>query len=161
MQLPVLTAAAYTAFTGGMGVPGKLAFGYLADRLPVRYVAILNFSLQAVAVLVLLLTKNVPMVWIYMTVFGFSAGGYVVLQPVLVAEFFGVASVGAILGVVVAGVSIAAAIGPIVSGYVYGLLQSYHWAFVAFITAYALAVLAVFVLRVPRPVSPGAASQPS
>ena len=78
-------------------------------------------------------------------------GGVVALQPLLVTTFFGLTSLGAILGGVVVGVGVAAALGPIVAGQIYDAIGSYHWAFVTFIVTYLLATVAVLIARAPKP----------
>lgn len=150
MGISSTAAATALGFTAGMGVAGKLAAGYLADRLPVRYVAILCYALQAVGVLLLMGTRTIEMVWVFVIVFGLAMGATATLQPLIVAAFFGVASIGAILGAMTLAFAFGAATGPFMAGYVYDLLGSYYWAFVVFLAAYAVAVLALLLARGKR-----------
>ncbi len=65
-------AAAVLGVTAGVGGLGKLSFGRLSEIWPFRYVVLLCFGLQALAVVALLYTQTVAMVWMYAVVFGFA-----------------------------------------------------------------------------------------
>jgi len=146
-------------FTAGMGILGKLFFGFLAERMPVRYVAMLCFGMQAVGVLILLATGSVGMVWLFVIVFGFSMGGMATLQPLIVIHFFGTAAVGAILGSIYLIFSLGAATGPLYAAYVYDFLKSYYWAFLIYVFAYLCAVAVIFAAPVARKDPPLSANQ--
>ena len=145
MGISPVAAATALGFTAGMGVAGKLGVGYLADRLPIRYVAILCFAFQAVGVLLLMATRTIEMVWVFVIVFGFAMGGIATLEPLIVVGFFGLASIGAILGAMMLVFAFGAAAGPFMAAYIYDLLGSYHWAFIIFLAAYAAAILAMLL----------------
>ena len=61
LELSLPIASTMLAITAGMGVPGKLAFGYLADRIPARYAIAICFVMQAAGVLILMSTKTMSM----------------------------------------------------------------------------------------------------
>ena len=132
-------------FTAGMGIMGKIFFGFLAERFQVRYTAVLCFGIQAVGVSLLMMTKSMPMVWLFVMVFGFSMGGMIAIQPLVIMEFFGTAAVGAILGSIWLGSSLGAASGPLYAAYIYDFFQSYHWAFLIYIVAYLCAIAMIFM----------------
>jgi len=84
--------------TAGMGVVGKLGFGWLLDRFDQRRVAGLCFFLQSVGVGLLLLTRGPWMLAVFVAVYGFAMGGNATLQATLVADCFGRAHYAAIFG---------------------------------------------------------------
>ena len=149
MGITVETAAAALGFTAGMGIAGKLVWGFLSDRLPVRRVAMLCFSIQALGVLILMQATGLAMVWVYVVVFGFAMGGLAVMMGVLVVDIFGSRSIAPILGTVTLAMSFGAALGPFVAGYIFDLLGNYTLSFMIFLVAYALAVTATYAAR-PR-----------
>ena len=141
-------------FTAGMGIFGKLFFGFLAEKIQIRYVTILCFGIQAVGVFILMMTQTTTMVWLFVIVFGFSMGGMAALQPLVIIDFFGTAAVGTILGSTWLGFSLGAAAGPLLAAYIYDGFQSYYWAFLIYIIAYLLAVLAIFIAPAVKTTTP-------
>lgn len=138
-------ASVALGFTAGMGILGKIFFGFLAEKLQVRYMAMLCFGIQAVGVSILMMTRSMGMVWLFVMVFGFSMGGMIALQPLVIMDFFGTAAVGVILGSIWLGSSLGAASGPLYAAYIYDFFQSYYWAFLIYIVAYLCAIVMIFV----------------
>jgi len=139
------TASLALGFTAGMGILGKIFFGFLAERLQVRYTAMLCFGIQAVGLFILMMTKSMGMVWLFVVVFGFSMGGMAALQPLIIMDFFGTAAVGAILGSTWLVFSLGAASGPLYAAYIYDYFQNYYWAFLIYIVAYLCAIVMIFL----------------
>lgn len=149
MGITVQTAAAALGFTAGMGIIGKLVWGSLSDWLPVRRVAMLCFSIQALGVMILMQVSSLTMVWVYVLVFGFAMGGLAVMMGVLVMDLFRSESIAPILGAIMLAMSLGAALGPFAAGYLFDLLGSYTLSFTIFLVAYAIAVTAIYAAR-PR-----------
>jgi sugar phosphate permease len=143
--IPASTAAAALGITAGMGGLGKVAFGRISESMPVRFAAMLCFGLQALGVLILINAKSIGAVWIYVVVFGFAMGGVVVLLPLLVGEFFGLASFGTILGSLSMTQALGASTGAYLSGWIYDRLGSYHYALLSYVFIYAAATAMVFL----------------
>ena len=144
------TAALAVGLTGGMGGVGKLTFGFLADRISAKRAALLCFALQIVGLVILLNTESVAMMWVSIVVFGFAMGGNVALQPLIVGDFFGLASFGTILGSIVLVAAVGAGMGPLLAGAMYDAFGSYTLAFTIFVVGYAVAVTALILARRPK-----------
>ena len=136
-------------FTAGMGILGKIFFGILAERIKVRYAAMLCFGIQTIGVFILMMTGSMGMVWLFVIVFGFSMGGMATLQPLVIMNFFGTASIGAILGSIALIFALGAASGPLVAAYIYDFFNNYFWAFLIYIIAYLFGILLIYIT--PRP----------
>ena len=150
MGIPMATATFALGFTGGMGGVGKLAFGFLADRLNPRGAAIVCFAMQLVGVVVLIMTHSPAMVWVFVFVYGFSMGGNVAVQPLVTGQLFGIASFGAVFGWVALAGAVGSSVGPVLGGAIYDISGSYAMAFVVFLVVYALATVAILLARSPR-----------
>jgi sugar phosphate permease len=135
-------------FTAGMGILGKVFFGFLAELTKVRYAAMICFGAQALGVLILMATNSIAMVWAFVLLYGFAMGGLASLQPLIIINFFGTAAIGAILGSISFIFAIGAASGPLYAAYIYDCFQSYHWAFLIYVGAYLCAVLCIGVAPV-------------
>jgi sugar phosphate permease len=145
------TAATALGLTAGIGGLGKLSFGRLTDILPFQYVVALCFGLQALAIFILVNINNMIMLWLYVAIFGFGMGGVVVLLPLTVGHFFGLASFGVILGTLWMINAIGGAVGTYASGWIYDYTGAYQYALYLFIAAFIAAISAIFLAGKPMP----------
>jgi MFS family permease len=142
-------AAAALGITAGVGGLGKLSFGRLSEIWPFRYVILASFGLQALAVLLLLHIQAPVMTWVYAVTFGFSMGGVIVLLPLVVGHYWGLASYGVILGALWIANSIGGALGTYTSGWIYDVTGSYRYALYLFVAAYTVSITAFFMAGKP------------
>jgi sugar phosphate permease len=141
------TAGLILGFVSGVGVVGKVASGYLADRTSPRTVSAVVFLMQAVGLAVLLQSGgSVAGVVVFALVFGYSMGAVVALQPMMVVYCFGMASIATILGAMVAVTSVFNALGPITAGFVYDAMGEYSLIFIVYIVVDCLAAGLVYFL---------------
>ena len=89
-------------------------------------------------------------IWLYAIMMGLGIGSWLPTMSMLTSTSFGLASYGAIFGVVNLAESIGAATGPLMAGYLYDITNTYHWAFTIFLALYAIAIPAILVLRRPK-----------
>ena len=150
MGIPLAAASVALGLTGLIGGGGKIGFGFVADKMSPKYTAVLCIALQLVGVVILMFTRSTAMVWLFVVVFGFAMGGNVAVEPLVGGQFFGTASFGAIFGWILLGGAVGAAVGPILMGIVFDASGSYTMGLVIFIAAYAAAVGALLLARVPR-----------
>jgi sugar phosphate permease len=143
-------AATALGFTAGLGGLGKLCFGRISEVLPFRYAIMLCFGLQALGVLVLFNAESIAMVWIYVTIFGFAMGGVIVLLPLVVGHFFGLAAFGVIMGTLSLILALGNASGALISGLIYDFFGSYDYAMIAYMCLYLIAALSIFLAGKPR-----------
>jgi sugar phosphate permease len=149
MGISSARAAAILGFTAGIGVLGKLCFGYLMDRLAPKAVICSCFLLQALGVLILLFTDGMVLLWIFVAVFGFSMGGAATLRPLIVTWLFGLGSYGTIFGGVQMFQAAGSALFPLLGGVIFDSTGSYHIAFVLFMLTAMLA--GAIYLFIPGP----------
>lgn len=158
-QVPLITAKGISAtvaasalgLTAGLGGLGKLSFGRITDMIPFRYATILCYALQAVSVLILLYGKSTVAIWLYVVTFGFSMGGVVLLIAIGVGNYFGLASLGIIMGIVSFCQSFGYSGGAIMSGLIYDAFGSYETALKLYIGFYIAAMLAMAAAGKPKP----------
>jgi OFA family oxalate/formate antiporter-like MFS transporter len=149
------TAAAMAmGITAGMGGFGKLGFGRLSESLPFHYVAMACFGIQALAIFLLLAFQSSTMVWIYVVLFGFGMGGIVVLMPLAVSHFFGLAAFGTIMGTVAFIQGIGSSSGALISGLIFDYMGNYRYALILFGCIYLSAVAAITMAGKPKPYVP-------
>jgi len=146
---PTLAATAL-GITAGMGGFGKLGFGRLSELLPFHYAATLCFGLQALSIFLLLMSNSAIMVWIYVFLYGFAMGGVIVLLPLVVGHFFGLASFGSLVGIVTFIQSVGSASGAYLSGLIYDWQGNYRLGLMLFTTIYLAAVVTIFLAGKPK-----------
>src|SRR5881397_2189898 len=130
---------------------GRLGMGWLADRLPKKYVMLLIYLLVAAAIPLLFLTRLRGAIYLFAAVFGIGLGGEYMVIPLMAAELFGVRVLGRAMGVILTGDGVAEALAPVLVGRMHDVSGSYATGFLAVI-GFAIAG-AIAVLFLPRPSS--------
>ena len=148
---PVLAAPLLLSFAAGMGV-GGFAAAYLSTRIPLRKVlALLMFSWMGLIVALLNIPIN-PVIFAYALAEGMLLGGFLAMNPVIYASYFGRGSLGAIRGLSHPLVVSANAFGPFYAGTIYDATgQSYTVAFISFGVFMGVSALLALFAKPPRP----------
>ena len=142
------SAAFILTINGGATIIGNFVMGRVGDRIGPRRVFNICFILTAVAVTWLLLTTEVWMFYLFAIIFGFSIGGNITSEAPLTARLFGLRYHGSILGFAAFGFTIGAALGPVLTGYVFDSTNSYQ---IAFVICIMIAILGLILAAVLRP----------
>jgi len=141
-------AAQIASLVLASSLAGRLGMGWLADRIPKKYVMLVIYLLVASAIPVLFLTETRGAIYVFAAVFGLGLGGEYMVIPLMAAELFGVRVLGRAMGVVVTADGVAEAVAPVLVGRMHDVTGSYATGFLALI-ACALAG-AVAILLLPR-----------
>tara|TARA_E500000331_G_scaffold357630_1_gene420081 strand:+ start:1877 stop:3139 length:1263 start_codon:yes stop_codon:yes gene_type:complete len=144
-----LVAAAFIASVcAGTGVVGKLAFGSMIDRMPVRLAFWIAVASQVIGQSIMFLNNDYALFMFGAAIFGFGMGGIVPMQGAVVGAAFGRASFGQVMGVMHLLMAFIHLAGPPFTGWVYDHTGSYDAAFLTFFGLYGIVALAIAVLRV-------------
>ncbi len=87
------------------------------------------------------------MFYLFAAVFGFAYGGYQPAISLVVADLFGLRSLGVILGAVVFFITIGASFGPALAGKIFDITGSYQLAFLIAALLTAMAIILAILLR--------------
>jgi MFS family permease len=154
-------AASSLGIALGISVVGRLLFGYFADRFTKKSIMVVPLLLHGASVLCLLGIQSPGALPAFVTLFGLGLGGGAVLIPLLVGECFGLLSFGKILGMVMISATLGAAVGPVLTGWIYDVTGAYQFAFLLHIAAFATAAVVISLLRRPQGmVAPAVTSEP-
>lgn len=143
-------AAMTISLIGFAGFAGRLAIGPISDRLGRVATLGLCLLLQAIAFAGFTASTGLELLYTAATIFGFSYGGVTALFPALIGDFFGRASIGAIVGFIFALAGSPAAFGPLIAGYIYDATKSYHAAFELSAALNLAALMLIFMLKKPH-----------
>jgi MFS family permease len=151
MGIDRVAAAGAVSMLSVFSIPARIGFGKLGDIMDKRYVMMVGATLQAVALVVLLRTSNLAMLYLYSALVGIGVGGLTPILPGLVADYFGRRHFGAIYGALEMVTTLGIMLGPVWGGWIYDATGSYHLAFLSGIIIALLAVLLVYLA--PKPSS--------
>ena len=143
-------AASLVALPGGSSFIGRIALGILGDRIGNKKAFIIGFILSLLCLVWLLFTREVWGFYLFAIIFGIAYGDCAVQQTPLTAAMFGLRSLGLIFGCIGLGFTIGAAIGPLVSGYIFDATRSYFWAFIVCIIVCAISLILNIILTPPK-----------
>lgn len=147
MGITPATAANVLAITGGVQAVSGIIMGYLADRIGSRWVLGIGLVLMSAALFWLVPVREIGMLYLFAATYGISVGASGTMEPIIVADLFGIKSHGFILGVVSLSFTIGGAIGPFVTGYLFDLTGSYRLAFLICALLAFTAIVLVALLR--------------
>ncbi|HUP36488.1 MAG TPA: MFS transporter [Candidatus Limnocylindria bacterium] len=147
-----VSAMAATTVLGAAGLAslsGRVICGLLADRLGAKRVLIVGLAIQAVAVSLYLVTRELAGFYALALLFGLAYGGVMPLYAIVVREYFGARIMGATFGAVAFASTLGMALGPWAGGWLYDAFGSYAWLFIGSFGIGLGAVAIAFAFRPP------------
>jgi MFS family permease len=131
---------------------GRFFLGGIADRLgrPLSLAAM--FAGMGLTFIVWVLSTSLRSLAAFALIYGLFYGGYVSLIAPVVADYFGAANLGGMLGLVSLSIAFGTLIGPSAAGFIFDLNHSYTLPILASAAAYmiAAALIAATTKTVPR-----------
>ena len=149
-------AASFLGFTVLLSIPGRLLFGWMADRIsPAVVLAIVGILLACgPSLLEVLFVKmgleNVNLLWLYTVPYGLGIAGNAVVLPLLVSRCFGVLHFSKIMGLVMSGFAIGIVVGIPGAGKIFDATGSYEIAFLACIVIFVASSVLVMTIKPDR-----------
>jgi len=145
-------AARIASMVLGFSLFGRLLMGWLADRVPKKYVMLLIYCLVALSIPLLLVSAHRFALYVFAVTFGISLGGDYMIIPLMGAELFGVKVLGRLMGIVLTADGVAEALCPMLVGYLRDRTGTYAIGFGALIAMGAIGAVAVALLKKGRAV---------
>ncbi|MCE2392058.1 MAG: MFS transporter [Proteobacteria bacterium] len=145
----------------GLGIPGTLLFGALADRFDNRSLLWASIAIQIGALLVLRSQPSFAWLTGALWVFGFSAGGLLPVYASLIGRLFGPLSFGRVMGLAGVVMMPFGAAAPVIAGALRDAAGDYRAALGMVALAFAAGAVTLVLVKPPRPAFPGAAAQPA
>lgn len=140
--------------SGGAGIFGSFAFGWLADRLGGARSLMLNALLQAATWSIFFLHPGLPLLYLDAFLMGMCGGGVFAAYMILNVELFGRENIPRVLGLAGLFGMIPSFIAPPIAGYLYDLEGSYWLVLIAMSSACLTIAVAMAGLSMwPRRIS--------
>jgi sugar phosphate permease len=138
-------------FYGVLSGISRPLWGLAGERFAPRLLMAGSTMFTGVSILVFLSVTNLPQVAIYMTIAGVSMGGYLILQSLLTADYFGRRHLGGITAMMRPAAMISSALGPLLMGVLYDINGNYTYAFLTAAAAWFIAGFVVLLAKPPEP----------
>jgi MFS family permease len=148
-----MEAATVLSLIGASFLVGRILVGRVSDSTGRKKTAIGCALIMALAMIWLIWSQDLWMLYIFGVVFGFANGGLDTSMAALVGDTFGTRSIGVIMGALQAGWGIGLIIGPAIGGLVFDVKDSYFLAFL--VAMLAILVIALFVALTRREMGEG------
>jgi len=130
----------------GASIVGRLLMGWLADRMPKKYVMILIYTLVALSIPLLYLTDTPGIIYLFAFIFGVALGGDYMIIPLMAAELFGVKVMGRVMGLIITVDGLAEAFAPMLAARLRDQSGSYANGFAALIILAVIGTIAISML---------------
>ena len=147
--LGATSAALAVSLSWSVSAVGSLIWGWVTDRIDVRYAYSVMFLFQAGSTLYLIFVGGTLGVFLASGLFGIVSAGTNVVPSVIYANYFGRPSLGRIRGLGEVGVLLGQATGPVIAGILFDLRGGYSTIFTAFVVLALVCSLLVLKARAP------------
>ncbi|MFB3886596.1 MAG: MFS transporter [Thermodesulfobacteriota bacterium] len=134
------------AFTGAVG---NIVWGFLSEKISERFLASGIMVLTAITILYLQSVTTITGAFIFAVIFGFTSRGEGTLVNIILAQYYGRDSFGAINGFVMPFHNIGLGFGPLISSVSFDLTGSYQGLFTIFIGASVVSALLFWLAKKP------------
>ena len=147
------TAAASTLLgvSAFIGVPARLASGWLGDLVDKRRLVMALLVALSVSVLFMGIAPQAAVFTICMVIYSLAYGGLASIQEPIRADYFGTKAFATIQGVSRTITTMGTFMGPIIAGYVHDTTKSYAIAFSIFACSAILSCVCMFFAKRPQP----------
>ena len=143
-------ASLMISICAGLGVAGKLSFGWIGDFWSARKALWLAIGTQFIGQLMMLSGLDyLPVFAVGAALFGYGMGGVVPLQGALIGRVFGSDRFGRALGLMRPAMFPIQMVGVPLAGWIYDVTGSYRPAFLFFLVLYVLAAIVIALFREP------------
>ena len=149
LGISAANAANSLAIIGGVGIAGKTIMGAATDRIGTRTGIIIGFVLVCVTLVWLVIVRELWMLYLFAIIFAFGYATMIALMSPIIAELFGIRSVGILLGIVNFAATIGCAVGPVLAGWLFDISGSYQ---LAFFTCIAVSFIGLIITLFIRPI---------
>jgi len=149
--MPYLSSLGFERSTGGVvaaslplvSIFGRFGFGWLGDRTEKRAVLGATFLIMGAGLVVFSFVRDPWMIVLFLLLFSPGFGGSMVLRGAILREYFGRASFGKMIGIVLGSASVGGILGPTLAGYAFDRVGTYTsvWQAMSLVCAFATVLM--------------------
>lgn len=124
-------------------------WGWLIDRLHIRYVMMVSSAMYVASMFLIVNADTYGGAVVFGVVFGTAAGAWTLAFRVLIPDYFGRRSTGAIRGATAPIIAFFGPVGPLMAGFIRDQTGNFDLAFTIFAGVFAVAFVAMALARPP------------
>jgi len=129
--IPLVTAVTIYSLEGIAGMPGRLVFGMMADKIGAKWIMVAGLLVQAVGAMGYFFAHDLAAFYAVAAVFGFIYSGVMPLYSVLLRENFPLRILGTLMGGLGLAGGLGMATGPVLGGWIFDTTGDYGWLYLA------------------------------
>jgi sugar phosphate permease len=143
LQVPRSTAGLIAGGVTVFSIPGRLCFGWLADRFDKRLIAAVTSCLMTIGMFLLCYANQDWGMILFLLFFPIGLGGAIPLRGAMIQAYFGQEAFGRLIGLVMGASALGGIIGPTLAGYLFDTTGSYTctWIFLGIATSTTIAMM--------------------
>jgi len=145
-------AAAALGLMGGFSFFGRILSGFIADIMRWQWTLVVACTGLGIFILFLMFVETPWMLYCFVAFFGLFLGIRSPAHVGVIGEFFGMRSLGELIGITSAAAMLASALAPALAGFIFDTTGSYLWAFI--IVMVLLLVGGLIAARMEKPTIP-------
>ena len=149
LGISTASAANILVIIGGVSLVGTVMVGSIADRVGYKIAYTICFIANSVAFLGLIVAEEAWILYPFAVIFGLGYGGARAVMSPLVAQLFGLGSLGTILGGLHFSATIGAAMGPLLAGRIFDITNSYQPAWLICCALMVVCAIITLLLKPP------------
>jgi len=131
-----------------LSLVGRFVAGWLGDIYNKKYLMAGTYCLIGMGMLAFSYAQAGWAILLFLALFSSGTGGNATLRAAIVREYFGVASFGKVLGIIMGASAIGGIIGPALAGWAFDTTGSYHLIWLAFS---GLAIVSIATILMVKP----------
>jgi MFS family permease len=145
--MPRASAALVAAAIPLISLIGRFGFGWLGDIFDKRYLMAITYCLTGMGMLALSFASVSSAIFFFLIFFALALGGGVTLRGAMLSEYFGRASFGKALGIIMGISSIGGIMGPILAGWTFDTMGTYQLIWLIFCGLTVISISVILMLR--------------
>lgn len=146
LGMAAVAAATILTVIGVTGTIGRLTLGFIGEKRGNVNTALISCILMGLSFLILIFSHQTETLFAFALIFGYLTAIGLLLVPIL-ADYFGLKSLGVISGAVFCLSNIGAAIGPPAAGGIFDITGGYQLAFISCTIAGLVAGLIIWLVK--------------
>jgi len=146
-------AALVTTSIPLVSIIGRFGFGWLGDVIEKRYVLAGLYCLLGIGTLAFSYVHVTYVIVPFILFFSLAFGGTISLRGAIVREYFGRASFGRLIGIILGMTAVGGVTGPTVAGWTFDTWGGYQPVWRCFAGATVIAIVLLFRLKAPHQMS--------
>jgi MFS family permease len=147
--IPSAASAAAMGLMGGSSIPGRIIGGHLSGRIPWQRILAFSHVGMGLSVLLLLFLEGAWMLYCFVLFYGLCHGSRVSAYLGILGDFFGMGSLGELIGITMAAGIFTGAFAPYLAGFLFDVTGTYRAVFTTMIVLLVASGIIARLLQKP------------